>query len=72
MKNAHPDFLFARPSAVSGVARFFDFGGFFDTYNVSADESEADAKATYVDWVCVGDSVRSAVLQAQAQLGRGR
>jgi hypothetical protein len=70
MKNAHADFLFARPSAVAGVARFFDFGGFFDAYNVSADEAEADAKAMYVDWVCVGDSVRSAAIQAQ--LGRGR
>jgi hypothetical protein len=72
MKNAYADFLFARPSAAAGVARFFDFGGYFDAYNVSADESEADAKAMYMDWLCVGDSVRSAVVKAQAQLGRGR
>ena len=72
MKNAYADFLFARPSAAAGVARFFDFGGHFDAYNVSADEAEADAKAMYIDWLCVGDSVRSAVIQARVQLGTGR
>jgi hypothetical protein len=70
MNSAYVDFLFARPSAAAGLARFFDFGGSFDAYNVSASEAEADAKATYVDWVCVGDAVRSAVLQAQLDRGR--
>jgi hypothetical protein len=70
MNNAYADFLFARPSAAAGVARFLDFGGCFDAYNVSSNEGEADAKAMYVDWVCVGDAVRSAVLQSQ--LGTGR
>jgi hypothetical protein len=64
MKNARDDFLFARPSAASGLARFFDFGGTFDAYNVSADETEADCKAIYTDWISVGDSVRSALIKA--------
>lgn len=64
MKNACADFLFARPSAASGLARFFDFGGTFDTYNASADETEADSKAAYIDWSCVGESVRSALIKA--------
>jgi hypothetical protein len=64
MKNACADFLFARPSAASGVARFFDFGGTFDAYNTSTDETEADSKATYIDWTCVGEAVRAALIKA--------
>jgi hypothetical protein len=55
------DFLVARPSAVSGVARFFDFAGAFDTYNESRTPDEADANAMYADWTVVGDAIRSAV-----------
>ncbi len=58
------DFLFAQPSAIAGVARFFDFAGVFDDYNVSANEGEADLKAVYTDWVCVGDAFRTAIVKA--------
>ncbi len=61
------DFLFARPSAVSGVARFFDFSGTFDAYNNSATPDEADAKAMYADWAVVGDSIRSAACSVKAE-----
>jgi hypothetical protein len=61
MKSKRADFLFATPSAISGMARFFDFSGSFDVYNSSRNEAEADAKATYVDWACVGASVDEAM-----------
>jgi hypothetical protein len=64
MKNACADFLFARPSAANGLARFFDFGGTFDAYNGSTNETEADSKAAYMDWSCVGEEVRIALTKA--------
>lgn len=61
MKTCRADFLFATPSPAAGIARFFDFAGTFDSYNVSANEAEADAKAIFVDWNCVGDEIRIAL-----------
>ncbi len=61
MKNARATFLFACPSPAAGMARFFDFGGVFDTYNASSTEAEADATAVRVDWICIGDAFRSAL-----------
>ena len=57
------DFLFARPSSLSGVARILDFGGTFDQYNVSANDDEADAKAMYADFAAVGDAIRSSMAE---------
>ena len=51
------DFLFARPSALSGVSRTLDLGGIFDSYNESSNGLEADAKAMFADWCSVGDSL---------------
>lgn len=48
------DFLFAQPSILFGLARFFDFAGAFDRYNNSRNESEADGKATLADWHITG------------------
>jgi hypothetical protein len=58
-KNISSDFLIARPSAVSGLARFLDFAGAFDAYNASRSTDEADVRAMYADWLMVGDSIRS-------------
>jgi len=48
------DFLFARPSALSGAGRVIDLMGTFDRYNVSASPEEADARAIFSDWLAVG------------------
>lgn len=64
MKNARASFLFACPSPAAGMARFFDFAGVFDAYNVSTSEDEADAMATQVDWACIGDSFQTALTKA--------
>lgn len=56
-KNKFSDFHFARPSALFGQARFFDFSGSFDEYDSSDTPDEADAKAMYADWAAVGDTI---------------
>jgi len=61
MKNARATFLFACPSPAAGMARFFDFGGVFDSYNASSTEVEADAIAAHIDWACTGDAILSAL-----------
>jgi hypothetical protein len=61
------DFLFARPSALFGQSRFFDFSGSFDEYNTSESPDEADAKAMYADWAVVGETIESVVRKQQGQ-----
>ena len=70
MKTCRADFLFASPSPVAGVARFFDFAGAYDCYNASATESEADSKAVYLDWYCVGNAFRDALRKALEEKNR--
>lgn len=55
------DFLFARSSFLSGVARVLDMFGTFDRYNVSRTPEEADARAIASDWQIVGYDMRAAV-----------
>lgn len=57
-----PDFLFSNPSWLSGASRSLDLGGQFDEYNESATGDEADAKALFVDWRAVGQSLLDAVM----------
>lgn len=54
-------FLFAKPSFIGGAARLFDFGGTLNTYNISATEEMADARAFYEDWKAIGDDMRAAL-----------
>ena len=65
--NIASDFLVARPSALSGIARFFDFAGAFDAYNGSPTPEEADVNAIYADWSVVGDSIRSTACHLSAE-----
>lgn len=51
------DFLYARPSFLSGVARTLDISGGFDEYNDSPDEATADAVAMLADWRAAGFSI---------------
>jgi hypothetical protein len=55
------DFLFARPSFASGMARLVDFGCTFDQYNISDSTVEADVRASVSDWLSVGDDIKAAV-----------
>ena len=55
------DFLFARPSLLSGLARLVDFGCTFDAYNQSRTTAEADVRAAVSDWLSVGDDIATAI-----------
>lgn len=55
------DFLFARPSFLSGVGRLVDFGCTFDAYNMSRTPVEADIRASVSDWLSIGDDLYSAL-----------
>jgi len=59
------DFLVASPSLHSGAARLFDFYGLYDAYNISPDEAQADAMATFGDWLVVGQDIQGAIGQAE-------
>lgn len=51
------DLLFAQPSALYGLARLFDLGGTFDSYNESPTPAMADAWALLNDWCHVGQDL---------------
>lgn len=64
-KTARTDFLFARPSFGSGVARVLDLYGTFDAYNSSTSEAEADYRAIASDWCVVGRDLDEAFEQTK-------
>jgi hypothetical protein len=57
------DFLFARPSFLSGMARALDLGATFSAYNRSSTGEEADSIAIYNDFKAIGDDLRRALKQ---------
>ena len=63
----YSDFLFARPSLIGGIARLLDFGGTLKMYNESPSEELADSNAISQDWKVVGNSLRAALKEYQAQ-----
>lgn len=64
------DFLFAKPSAVSGAGRVIDLLGTFDRYNLSPTPEEADARALFSDWLAVGRDLLCAMnANRPAELG---
>ena len=68
MSSNRPDdlttFLFARPSALEGIARLADFFGALDEYNRSSD---ADAIAIRNDWRAVGRDIQDASQRVMGQ-----
>jgi hypothetical protein len=71
-KKPASDFLFARPRALFGVARFFDFAASFDSYNSSESNDEADAKAMYSDWAVVGDAIETSMEKTNIELNSSK
>lgn len=55
------DYLFARPTFISGIARLFDFSGTLNVYNISPDEQTADMRAFQEDWKALGNDMRAAL-----------
>lgn len=62
------DFLFARPSFLSGIARVLDIFGIFDSYNQSRNGQEADAIAIRSDWAMVGQDITDACSTFEREL----
>jgi hypothetical protein len=54
-------FLSASPSFLSGAARILDLGGVYDSYNLSSNAAEADAKALYSDWAMTGEDLQASI-----------
>ena len=55
------DYLYATPSAWTGVARLLDLFGRYDSYNDSETDDLADARALYSDWHIVGQDLAGAM-----------
>jgi hypothetical protein len=60
------DFLTSDPSFVSGAARLLDWWGTYDSYNVSRNGQEADAKAMFSDWRMVGQDLADAMVEFES------
>jgi len=58
--------LYATPSFLAGVARILDFWGYFDRYNTSPTEREADIRAIGSDWRAVGEDLRMAIREYES------
>ena len=61
------DYLFAMPSVWSGAARLLDLFGVFDTYNGSATDDLADARAIYSDWHIVGQDLADSMMRMERE-----
>ncbi len=55
------DFLVAKPSFLSGLARALDIGATLPSYNISKTASEADIKALRSDWENVGQDLSHSI-----------
>jgi hypothetical protein len=55
------DYLYTRPSWLSGIARLFDFWGLYDSYGASRTGNIADTKALYSDWRTVGHDLKGSL-----------
>jgi len=51
-------FLYARPRALHGIARVFDFFGIYDSYKTSPTPQEADILAVLQDWLAVEEDAK--------------
>ncbi len=55
------DFLFAKPTFVSGIGAVIDLGGTMIMFNESSSVEEADYLALANDWAMVGKDMHSAM-----------
>ena len=66
MKDAVTDFLFARPSVLTGLARILDFGNTLHEYNTSPSSELADYFAMQSDWAVTGNDMWAAISHFRA------
>ena len=65
-------YMFARPSALGGMARILDFGGTLNEYNTANSPQQADTLALWSDWLAVGDDMWSAIRAYEGVLPKHR
>ena len=65
------DYLFARPSFLSGVGSIADIAGSAHVYNSWPTPAEADAWALYSDWLAVGKDLWAAMGTVAAEIEAG-
>lgn len=54
-------FLFGTPSFLEGAGRVMDLAGSFDEYNRVGTSDQVDALMLCLDWLAVGEDLRSAL-----------
>lgn len=66
------DFLFAKPSFLTGAGRTIDLAALLEqySYNISATPQEADAWATANDWAVVGQDLKRAIDEAKPKVAK--
>jgi len=62
------DYLFARPTFLSGVGSLADIAGTPHAYNRWPTAAEADAWALYSDWLAVGNDLWTALDDVAAEI----
>ncbi len=62
------DFLFARPSWISGVGRVIDLWACFEDFNDSPTNEAADERGLYSDWRMIGEELARAIEQEQERV----
>lgn len=64
--------LFARPSALGGVASILDFGDTLTEYNTANSPEQADLLALWSDWLAVGDDMWAALRAYEGTVSDGQ
>ena len=62
------DYLFSRPTFLSGVGSLADLAGTAHEYNRWRTASESDAWALYSDWLAVGNDLWAAIDGVAAEI----
>ncbi|HIJ54505.1 MAG TPA: hypothetical protein HPQ03_00100 [Deltaproteobacteria bacterium] len=57
----YTDFLYARPTFISGVSRVMDLGNTLNEYNSTFLPSVADYYAIKSDWIMVGSDIQAGI-----------
>lgn len=63
-------YLVSKSSILTGIGSIFDFAGSYQRYNTSDTDDEADAKATFLDWLAVGDDIKYALNKFENEKNR--
>ncbi len=66
--SASTDYLFATPSAITGVGSIFNLSGGYFAYNLSRSGEEADLEAIRRDWLVTAQDLKKAVKLSKSEV----